>query len=240
MMLRTVVAIAAVTTPGSGFAAQSVAAAGGCFPQRSVTLATSRTARVFEIRRSNGSTQGTYGCLFAYGKPRLLDHSTYERLVEAGKPFRLAGSLLAFPRHVSQFGDGDTQYDWTEVVVADLRPSRPLILHKHFAASDETLRQFRDPDAESYDAEAFVTDLVVRRSGAVGWIECPGVWIGPCAQKALPYDDPAWTSVFAASPGRRVRSKLDEGSAIGRRSLTWSGGRLRWTNGGRSRSAALG
>jgi hypothetical protein len=208
-----------------------------CFPKHSKTVAATKTARVFETRR------GTYGCVYAYGQARRLD-PTSERLdreISVYKPYRFAGPYLAYPRLVSE-GDGPNEWDWSEVVVADLRPSRPLILHKHYAADDATLREYYANAGEEYDgAEAFVTDLVLRPSGVVAWIECAGWAIGPCdTEKDPSYDPTTRTAVFAASPRRRGRTTFDQGAAIAKRSLTWSAGRFRWRSGGQLRSARFG
>lgn len=206
------------------------APAPSCNPAHSKTLAVSKTARVFETRR------GVYGCLFRYGRARRLDPASPRADIErqATKPFRLSGPYVAYSVEVSQ-GCGPDVCFWTEVEVADLRPSHPLVLHKHYAASDETLTAYRRNVSDGLNAEAFVTDLALTPAGAVAWIECEGFTNGPC-MKSSPEKNQV--SVFAAKPGARARSKLDEGAGVELQSLGWSGGRFRWRNGGQPRSAA--
>src|SRR3954451_11146487 len=212
----------------------------GCFPRGSVTLAHSATARVFQVSRKDGSMIGTWGCLFASGRPKRLDHFTDTGTqITVFKPFRLAGSRLAVARRVSEF-DGPNTREWTEVAVADLRPGHRLLAHAYRAASYEKWRTYYStPDSQEYaEAEAFVSDLVLTRSGSVAWIACPGFTDGPCDSETTPGDsDPKWTSVFAVRAGQREQARLDEGPAIGRRSLHIAGGRLRWVNDNRPRSA---
>jgi hypothetical protein len=207
--------------PGSGLAAT----APSCFPKGSKTLAATKRARVFQTRR------GTYGCLYEYDRARRLDPPSPRQDIEATafKPFRFAGSYVAYPRDVTQ-GCGPDLCGWTEVVVADLRPAKPLTVLKREAASDEDLKAFRD--GASNFASGFITDLVLRPSGSVAWIECAGDTQGPCYPDADRLER-AQTSVFAASPRRRGRTKLDEGAGIERRSLTWANGAFLWRNGGR-------
>jgi len=130
------------------------------------------------------------------------------------------------------------------VVVADLRPTRPLILHEHYAASDETLADYQGPVDEGAQAEAFVTDLVLLRSGTVAWIECEGYTPGPCDNSGPDPNDPGYeprkrTAVFVATTKRRKRAKLDQGETIDKRSLSWRAGVLHWRAGGKARSAAV-
>jgi hypothetical protein len=207
-----------------------------CFPARSKTVVATKTARVFETRR------GTYGCLYRYGQARRLDPGSerLDRELTAYKPFRFAGPYVAFPRLVSQ-GDGPNLRDWTEVVVADLRPSRPLILQKRFAADDQTLRDFNSNSDEYASGEAFVTDLVLQPDGVVGWIECAGYTIGPCdTEKDASYDPTLRTAVFAAAPRAHRRTKLDQGARIDKTSLVWARGKFHWRNAGELRSARFG
>jgi hypothetical protein len=213
----------------------AAAPAPSCFPAHAKTLAATKTARVFRTRR------GTYGCLYKHGRARRLDPDLERRdiVVTVTKRFRFAGPYLAYPRLVSQ-GCGPSTCDWTEVVVADLRPAKPLIFHKHYAASDETLARFREPVDEGANAEAFVTDLALLRTGVVAWIACEGYTRGPCdTEKDADYDPTLLTSVFAATPTRRARTKLDEGRAIDKASLTYAGGKFHWRKDGAPRSATV-
>ena len=229
-VVRLLPLVIAGTTVALATTSAVAAPAPTCFPAHSKTITASKTARVFQTRR------GTYGCLFRYGQARRLDPSSTSRDVEvtAVKPFKFAGPYLAYPRLVSQ-GCGISTCDWTEVVVADLRPTRQLILHKHYAASDETLKEFRGPVDEGASAEAYVTDLVLLRTGVVGWIECEGYTIGPCFNDATP-SEKRRTAVFAASPQRKSRVTLDEGPGVDKTSLTSTNTRFHWRNDGEPRS----
>jgi hypothetical protein len=202
-----------------------------CFPSGSKTIAATKTARVFETRR------GTYGCLFAVGRARRLDPDhwdTREIAVEAFAPWQFKGPYVAYQRRVSR-GCGPDVCEWTEVAVADLRPTKPLLLQYRYSASDETVQPFVKNEPDAINADDFVTDLVLLRSGAVGWIECEGDPVGGCDKHADP-DEKAQTSVFVASPGGRSRKKLDEGARIGKKSLTWSAQTWHWRNNGQPRS----
>ena len=60
--------VALVTAVAPLAAAPTASASNGCFPHGSTTLASSRHARVFEIKTKDGAVKATYGCLLASGR----------------------------------------------------------------------------------------------------------------------------------------------------------------------------
>jgi hypothetical protein len=119
---------------------------------------------------------------------------------------------------------------WTEIVVADLRPTKPLVVQSRYSMSDENV-----PVGGGEFNDAFVTSLVLRPSGVVAWIECDGDLYGGCDPTQADH-----TSVSAASPRDRARTTLDEGKGIDKGSLRWGNGMFRWRHDGRPRAAAYG
>jgi hypothetical protein len=213
--LASAVVLTASSAPAS-------APAPSCFPSGAKTLAVTRTARVFETKR------GTYGCLFKYGRARRLDPGSdaTDTQETAVKPYRFAGPYLAYPREIS-LGCGPDLCVWTEIVVADLRTTKPFIVQNRHAMRNET-GQCACGGGEIDDD--FIPSLVLRPSGVVAWIACDGDLAGPCDS-----DLKAKTSVFAAAPSQHAAQQLDQGAGIGTRSLRWGNGQFHWQHDGQPR-----
>jgi hypothetical protein len=222
---RSVTTFAACVAVLTASSAAASAPAPSCFPKGAKTLAATKAARVFETKR------GTYGCLYKYGRARRLDPGSdaTDTQETAVKPFRLAGPYLAYPREVS-VGCGPDLCVWTEIVVADLRPTKRFIVQSRHAMRNET---GQCPCGGGEIDDDFVPSLVLRPSGVVAWIACDGDLAGPCDS-----DLKTNTSVFTAAPTQRAAQQLDHGAGIGIRSLRWANGQFHWQQDGQPRSAA--
>jgi hypothetical protein len=207
-------ATAAVAAPASMANPATIRAASSssCHkPRGYVVQAKSHEAVVF--RRRSGLR--AYGCLYRRGKLVLLS--------DAVGNYRLAGRYVAYLLHSS-----DTEGTFTRVMVRDLRSGG----FRHIEAAYSQLPESRPDDGE---ADAKVTDLTLKRDGAVAWISCPPS--DPGANHCYASDPEAPYEVWRADS--RGRKLLDASDAVGLRSLHREGARITWLRGGEMRSATL-
>jgi hypothetical protein len=178
-----------------------------CHPAHATTLAASQYARVFRVRALIPSTRTrlTYGCLLSRGRPvrfHLPDFPT------GYGPIALAGRYVAY----GSYSDCAAGFcDPNEVVVQDLRSGR---------------RSFVDGPLRVGE----VTDLVLRATGSVAWIQSQFDETGTI--------QPGLQVVKAERGAAAV--VLAEGTDVARGSLALARTTLYWTKAGAPASAALG
>jgi hypothetical protein len=231
-------ALAVVLVGGGAGAVSSAGAASSgkpCEPDGSRTLASTSTARVYQVERERGghTTLYTYGCLRAYGSPVLLASDAEPAALFPAPAISLIGPYVGYAVDT----DTDTSSDsgrMTYVEVDDLRPQDPGRERAGLVVA-----------AGPRDV-ARVGSLKVSRHGAVAWIECPAPSQGPLAS------DPSgactrpgtYARVFRAqlgADGAAQVDELDKGRKIDPGSLRrLSGGRgVSWRHHGKTRKARM-
>ena len=165
-----------------------------CGPKRAETLQTAGDARAW-LERPRGELPYVFACTRGHARRRL----GYKVSDSGVDEIWLNDRHVAWTEYYQDERDGTES---TSLSARNLRTGawRLLVLDDH--------------------AER-VTDVVLRRDGAIAWIEEAG---------------------GVRSVRRRLRAKtvlLDEGTQIGPRSLRRRGDRVHWRNGHRARSAHL-
>jgi hypothetical protein len=203
-----VVALLAIAGPG-GAAATST---GSCKkPDKYVVAVKTSKAVVFTNRHGYRA----YGCLFRRGK--------LVRLSGAVGKYKLAGSYVAY---FLRFGDEEGMF--YRVMVRDLRTGG----FRHIEAAYSDLPERRPDDGES---PAKVTNLKLKRTGAVAWISCSPSEPGETTCRA-PQEDLEWEVWRSDSNGRKL---LDSSPSVRLRSLELKGSALEWRHGSETRTATL-
>lgn len=177
---------------------------GGCRSERATTLATGATGRIFLQRRLEGLDYlpFAYGCLYATNRRISLGLLENEPIGQKRKHFRLSGPYAA-----SYFDDCSDEFACvSDISVLDLRDGKKVRTTRVGVPS------------QPHD----VTDLELKDSGAVAWIETTGA----NTRSVLAFD----------ALGRRG---LDADPLIDLTSLTLTGSTLTWLKAGTVQSAML-
>lgn len=179
-----------------------------CGSPRSKTVIRNKVARVF----TKQERVGFYLCSYRSGKkhfigprPSGLDNERFSR-------FRLAGRFLAYERFYAPFR-ADPGYS---IAVRDARTAR-IKRSADGAPFEVPAQEFKSDDG--------IRDLVVNRSGAVGWIV------------QNPYTTGSRVEVRKSTAEGDML--LDKGDGIEATSLTLKDNILKWENSGDERSAPL-
>lgn len=184
--------LAVVATSGGARAAGDP-----CEPDGSVTLASSRVSRVYQVERRRGdrATLFTYGCLRSSGNRVLLASDAEPSALFPRPAISLYGPYVGYAVDT----DADPSAPggrMTYVEVDDLRPQEPGQEIAGLVVS-----------AGPRDV-ARVGSLKVSRTGSVAWIACPAPSEGPLAS------DPDGRCARPGAYARVFRARLrDDGSA---------------------------
>lgn len=191
------VALVAVTTaatlaPADG-AQTSRRGRHSCTPRRTVTLLATKSLRVYRTRRRSLGEQKVYGCLLHRTRRVFLGFRDCFDQPEVDN-LRAAGALVAYAR--VNCNPGSTS---SEVVVQSLRSGRRL-------------KQIAVRGLPAHPPRLKVEDLVLRRGGAVAWIESASADSTPPSRVEVHKSD---------ADGHNVT--LDSGATIGLGSLALAG-----------------
>jgi hypothetical protein len=174
-----------------------------------------------------GSAAGVSGyywaCLRTADRLRMINAGGEYEPVMPGPALATGGAWVAAA--VGDDTDPNIDFQATRIVVIDLADG-----HTRYV------------DAAGDGSVAKVLKTIVRADGTVAWSACainqdpPTTRTGP-GSACWAAGHPTW--VYALRPGARAPRLLDYGREITGRTLTLAGGRLIWTDDGRSRSAPL-
>jgi hypothetical protein len=204
LVAMTIVAVttAATLTPADG-AQVSRRAKRTCTPKRTVTLLATKSLRVYRTRRPGLGEQKVYGCLYRRKRRVFLGRHECFNQPPAVEELRAAGSLVAYAQ--VDCSPGGTSSD---VVVRSL-------------GSGRRLKRIPVRDFDPMHPRLNVEDLVLRRGGAVAWIESASAESAPPTRVEVHKSDADGHNVI-----------LDSGPTLGLRSLALAAdGTLYWRKG---------
>lgn len=198
----------------AAMAASAEADRQGCKKPRGYTVdAKTRYAVVYSGPTADDPV---YGCLFSLGKRA--------RLYDVSGDVTLAGRYVAYPQ-TSYEPDGTVYYLLT---VFDLRLRR-----WHTLSSAYVHVSHGNPDGED---SALVTDVALKKNGAVAWISCYPIFETPNQNDCF-RDPDVPPEVWRTD--RRGTKMLDASADVGLRSLKRKGLTISWRHGSSRRSAQL-
>jgi hypothetical protein len=190
-----------------------------CSPPGTRTLMVTREVRVYRNVRSGNRPK--YACLLRVGRPFALDYGFGDFPETTAPPpaIAVAGPLIAYVYFDEECGTCGGRRGLT---VTDLRTRRTA---NGFGPLGDP-----DPDIEDYGS---IRRLRLRRDAALAYVQCSGTRRNDCRRAGV------LAHVYKMDSGAPRPTLLAKSKQIDPRFLRVSGGRVRWREGGRIRSAPL-